>query len=58
MKCELVYDEHGWEFAIKPETEMEECALQYLATRPTDQVIVRSTPLGIFRRSGKNEDKH
>lgn len=54
MKCELRYDEHGWEFAIEPETEMEKCALEYLASRPQSQVIVRNTRLGVFKREVKD----
>ncbi len=53
MKCELVYSDKGWEFAIEPETEAEKCALEYLAGRPKQQIIVRNTRLGIFRREGK-----
>ena len=58
MKCELIYGELtkervGWEFTIEPETELEECALSYLASRPQEQVIVRSTRLGIFKREVK-----
>ncbi|KKM01342.1 hypothetical protein LCGC14_1795350 [marine sediment metagenome] len=60
MKCELVYGEltkgkDGWEFTIEPETAVEQCAISYLAGRPQDQVIVRSTRLGIFKREVKDD---
>lgn len=54
MKCELRYDNHRYEFFIEPETKIEECALEYLASRPTNQVIVVNTRLGIFKREAKD----
>ena len=53
MRCELQYGDNDWEFSIEPETEVEKCALEYLADRPRAQVIIRNTRLGIFRREEK-----
>jgi hypothetical protein len=55
MKCELYYDDQGWQFLIEPETEVERCAFEYLATRPRGQVTVLNTRLGRFTRE-KDED--
>jgi len=53
MKIDLYYDDHGWTFQIEPETEMEKCALDYLADRPKHQVTIRNTRLGLFVREAK-----
>ncbi len=50
MKVRLDYDDHRWEISIEPETEVEKCALEYLAGRPRGQVIIRNTRLGVFTR--------
>ena len=52
MKVELYYDE-GYQFLIKPETETDKCAVEYLASRPMKQVTILITRLGIFRREEK-----
>ena len=53
MKMELDYSEHNWVFSFEPENDMEQCALDFLATRPTDQVIILNTRLGLFKREEK-----
>lgn len=55
MRVELEYDEQGWQFAVEPETEIEKCALDFLATRPIVQVSVLITRLGLFKREDKND---
>jgi len=53
MRVELGEWENGYEFSLEPETEVEKCALEHLATRPKDQVIIRNTRLGVFKREDK-----
>ena len=53
MKADLTYGggkEQAWEILIEPENEIEECAFEYLATRPKKQLIITITRLGIFER--------
>ena len=49
MKVRLDYD-IDWRISVEPETEMEKCALEYLANRPKEQVKVLITRLGLFSR--------
>jgi len=55
MKTELTNHDR-WEISIEPENEMEECAFEYLASRPKNQLIIRITRLGVFSRT-EEEDK-
>lgn len=58
MKAELShYTETGWEISVEPENEVEECAFEYLADRPKDQLTIHITRFGIFSRRGqKNKE--
>ena len=49
MKAELQDCDKGWEISIEPENEIEECAFEYLASRPASNLIIRITRLGIFK---------
>ena len=55
MKCELTECEHNWEFSLEPETEVEKLALEFLASRPKDQVVILNTRLGLFVRKEEKE---
>ena len=56
MKAELhYYSETGWEISVEPETHIEECAFEYLAGRPKDQLVVRITRFGVFSRRGQTD---
>ena len=57
MKVTLCYDDKGHQFGLEPETEMEQCALNYLATRPQNQVSILITRLGLFKRPDKKESE-
>lgn len=57
MKVELDYDSNvHWTIYVEPETHMEECALDYLATRPKNQVKILITRLGLFSRGEKENE--
>ena len=53
MKVRLDYGDDGYTFSLEPETEMEKCAVDYLATRPKNQVNILITRLGLFKREEK-----
>jgi len=53
VKVDLYYDDNGWQFGVEPETEMEKCALEQLASIPTEQVTILITRLGLFKREVK-----
>ena len=53
MKVRLDYDNDGYTFSLEPEKEMEKCAVAYLAYRPTNQVKILITRLGVFMREEK-----
>ena len=57
MKVELYYDDHGWDSHLEPESEVEKCALDYLAGRPNKQVCITITRLGLFKREGEDGTK-
>ena len=48
MKAELRENDDGHEFHIEPETEIEGCALSYLATKPPHTIFITITKLGVF----------
>ncbi len=51
MKVSLEFGQDGkWDFHIEPENEIERCALECLARRPEDQVVITITRLGTFYR--------
>ena len=54
MKVRLDYDNDGHTFSLEPETEMEKCAIAYLADRPRNQVKILITRLGLFKREEEN----
>ena len=56
MRVELAKDQDDrmfacWTISIEPESDMEQCAIEYLASRPTSQVKILITRLGLFERN-------
>jgi len=53
MKTWLDYD-NNWTIYLEPENRIEECAFEYLAGRPKNQVKILITRLGLFSRGEEN----
>ncbi len=51
MRVELSKNQDDWTISIEPEIDMEQCAIEYLASRPTSQVKILITRLGLFERN-------